>query len=117
MQSWQIIALAAGPAAYGIGYFGPWLFDKIREPFRDPRRPAGPVVDRRTYRLVQRRVARLVELEEWNRAQAGAHSLCAWLRQKRHEGSPRNRERMNAALATWTRLAAEYDPKAELVSK
>lgn len=114
MQTLQIFALALGPAGYGLGYGVPWLIDKIREPFRDPRRPAGVVVDRRTYRLVQRRVHRLVELEEWTQAREGALALCAWLRQKRHEGSRRHRERMNEALVKWTRLAAEYDPRAEL---
>lgn len=117
MQTWQILALALGPAGYGLGYGVPWVIDKVREPFRNPRRFAGPVVDRRTFRLVQRRVHRLVELEEWTRAHAGALALCVWLRQKRHEGSAGHRKRMNEALTTWTRLAAEYDPRAELADR
>jgi hypothetical protein len=88
-------------------------WDKLREPFRDPRTPCA-VVDMRTFRAAQRRVERLVAMEEWTTAYAGATAICIWLRSERHYGSRRRQQRLAAELERWTARKTEYNPAAAL---
>lgn len=88
-------------------------WDKLREPFRDPRTPCA-VVDERTFRVARRRIERLVAIEEWTAAYAGATAICIWLKSERHFGSRRRQQRLAAELERWTARKTEYSPTATL---
>jgi hypothetical protein len=57
------------------------VWDRWREPRRDPARPMA-VVDDRTYRDAQQRIGRLLDASDTMRARTLMHGSCLWLRRE-----------------------------------
>ncbi len=76
-----IWAVLIGPAAMGLVFGAVVVVNRLREPHRDPRRPAA-VVDPRTYRDACRRVDRLLERGDVTHARIVITSICLWLRSR-----------------------------------
>lgn len=96
-------------ATLGLVFGGVVLWERFREPRRDPRRIMA-VVDRRTYRNACRRVDKLVRQGDWTRAHAHAVAICQWLNYEQHHGRRLRRERLAADLEVWTARRQEYSP-------
>jgi hypothetical protein len=76
------------------------LWDRLREPHRDPTRPMA-VVDSRTYRDAQRRIGRLLDAGDTLRARYLMHAICVWLRSEIHTGRVSRRVRRARELEQW----------------
>jgi len=85
------------------------LFDRLREPHRDPRELCA-VVDRRTFRDATRRVDKLAAAGDFTRAWAGTVSICTWLKSERLYGSASRRAWFATQLEIWTARRAEFMP-------
>jgi hypothetical protein len=97
----RMVLLAAGPLAAAALVFGVVvLWDRLREPHRDPTRPMA-VVDARTYRDAQRRIERLIAAGDTRRARHLMHAICVWLRGEIHTGRKSRRVHRAAALEQW----------------
>ena len=97
----RTILLAAAPVTAIALIFGAVvLWDRLREPFRDPTRPMA-VVDGRTYRDAQRRIQRLLDAGDTMRARYLMHAICVWLRSEIHTGRKSRRLRRAADLEQW----------------
>jgi hypothetical protein len=76
------------------------VWDRLREPRRDPARPMA-VVDARTYRDAKRRVRRLLDAGDTMQARTLMHAMCLWLRREVHTGRKSRRVRRVADLEQW----------------
>ena len=98
MQS--LIMAVAGPSAAGLVLGSVILWDRCREPHRDPRRTTV-VVDQHTYRDACKRVDRLIDLGEPHRAWMASVAICLWLRSEVRYGRPRRRLGRAVDLERW----------------
>lgn len=101
----QIIIEAVAPTAATAAVFGAVvLWDRLREPHRDLRRPFA-VVDMRTFRDAERRVGRLLatgELRDQFTARHGVTAMCKWLRDEvRFSRRPARRVALASKLERW----------------
>lgn len=80
-----VLLALAGPTALGVVMGVVICWDRLREPHRDPTKPFS-VVDRRTYRDGQRRLARLVDAGDVPRADYVIEAMRQWLRTEIHTG-------------------------------
>ena len=76
------------------------VWDRLREPRRDPARPMA-VVDARTYRDAERRVRRLLAVGDTMHARTLMHAMCVWLRSEVNTGRESRRVRRAADLEHW----------------
>lgn len=83
------------------------LWDRLREPHRDPTRPMA-VVDPRTYRVAQRRIGRLLDTGDVLRARYLMHATCVWLRREIHTGRKSRRVRRAHELEQWELRLEQY---------
>lgn len=105
----RTVVLAAGPLVAAALIFGVMvLWDRLREPHRDPTRPMA-VVDGRTYRDAQRRIQRLLAAGDTMRARHLMHAICVWLRYEVRTGRKSRRVRRAADLEQW-KLRLEQIP-------
>ncbi|MBW4722403.1 hypothetical protein [Saccharothrix obliqua] len=105
----SVLMALTPPAAAGVVLGGVILWDRLREPHRDPAKPFA-VVDARTFRDGRRRYDRLVAAGDWSHAHAVATAICVWLRHERHHGRAARRRRLDAQLGVWTARAQEAKP-------
>ncbi|RZU46581.1 hypothetical protein EV385_6656 [Krasilnikovia cinnamomea] len=97
----KTILLGAAPLAAVALIFGAVvLWDRLREPRRDPTRPMA-VADGRTYRDAQRRIRRLLDAGDTMRARHLVHAIRAWLRDEVRTGRKSRRARRAADLEQW----------------
>ena len=80
--------------------------------FFEGRRLGGPgkpivVVDRRTYRLAEKRIQEALDRGDLRRAHFGVVALRGWLRGEIHTGPKRRRAAYAHALEQWELRAAE----------
>lgn len=87
------------------------VWDRLREPHRDLRRPFA-VVDRRTYRDAQRRIQRLRAAGDDLHARYLMHAVCVWLRREILTGRASRRLRYAADLEQWELRLVETLPEA-----
>lgn len=105
----MILPTAVWPAAAGLALFGLAVaVDRWREPRRDPRAPMA-VVDARTFRYAQARIARLTRDDDRACRWALMHSMCMWLRGEVTTGPRRHRLRRARELEVWE-LRLEQNP-------
>lgn len=87
-------------AGFGLVMGGAIGWDRLREPFRDPWRNAV-VRDRRTFKRAGRRIERLLEIGEPDRARYVVISAVNWLTSQTHIGRPARRARYGRLLGEW----------------
>lgn len=92
-----IVRALAGPVVIALVLVVAIAIDRWREPRRDPAAPFV-VVDRRTYRYGQHRVARLLTAGDTWHARAVLTSMAVWLRTEVRTGPARRRVRYAADL-------------------
>lgn len=97
-----LLALAAPAAMLVVFVIGAFFTQRWLE------RPGAPivVVDRRTYRSAQKRIAAALAVGEQARTHAGLVALRLWLRREIHTGPKRRRLGYARDLERWE-LAAE----------
>jgi hypothetical protein len=97
----RTVLLGAAPLVVVALIFGAVvLWDRLREPHRDPTQPMA-VVDSRTYRNAQRRIGRLLDAGDTMRARHLMHAICVWLRSEIHTGGKSRRAHRAADLEQW----------------
>jgi hypothetical protein len=96
---------ALGPVTAGLVFGVVVLIDKLREPHRNPTHPY-PVVDARTYRRAQHRIARLEAAGQVGWARATRHACRVWLRGEIRTG-PKRRRALRAAQLEQVELRLE----------
>ncbi|QYN41032.1 hypothetical protein K1T35_47680 (plasmid) [Pseudonocardia sp. DSM 110487] len=107
----MLVYALAGPAGMGLIFAVVVVWDRLRAPHRDIRRPVA-IGGYRDYRDACRQVDKLVAAGDWARAYVGTVAIRTWLRSERHYGGRRRRARLAAELERWTARQSEYGPSA-----